>query len=103
EPAMRLYVKRYRRSHRGWTVDSEARGLSARLTRWALRSASAAIGALLLAVLTAAAAGAQTADLAVTQNSTPNPAAAGDLVNVTITVTNNGPSAASNVAMVDLL
>src|SRR5207249_10500917 len=64
-----------------------------------LRVTGTALELLLVALLTATVASAQTADLAVTQSSTPNPAMAGDVVNVTITVTNNGPSAATDGAM----
>ena len=38
------------------------------------------------------------ADLAITQAVTPNPAASGSIVTYTITITNNGPSTASNVS-----
>src|SRR4051794_19226205 len=74
----------------------------ASLGRLVLRGAAAALGVLCLAALTAAAASAQTADLAITQTTAPNPAASGDTVTATITVSNNGPGAASNVAMVYL-
>jgi uncharacterized repeat protein (TIGR01451 family)/MYXO-CTERM domain-containing protein len=67
-----------------------------------LRSAGTALGLLFVALLTAAAASAQTADLAITPTAEPNPVSAGGTVNVAITVTNNGPSAANNVAMVYL-
>ena len=61
-------------------MNGEARDLRARLTRLALRGAGAALGALVLAVLTAAAASAQTADLAVTQAPLFSPVAAGSTV-----------------------
>jgi uncharacterized repeat protein (TIGR01451 family) len=78
-----------------WRVD---------LAGWGLRSAAVAIGLLVVVLFTATAASAQTADLAVTQTAAPNPVAAGlgTPVNVAVTVTNNGPSAANNVAMVYL-
>jgi hypothetical protein len=67
-----------------------------------LRGGVTALGLLFVALLTATVASAQTADLAVTQTSAPNPVAATSLVSVAITVTNNGPSTANNVAMVYL-
>jgi len=81
-------------------VDREARDLTARFTQWALRGASAVIGLLCLAVLSAAAASAQTADLSIMQAPVFSPVAAGSQVNLTITIRNNGPSAATNVAFV---
>jgi uncharacterized repeat protein (TIGR01451 family) len=81
-------------------VDSEANRLRVRLTRLVLRGASAMIGLLCLAVLTGAAASAQTADLAVTQDPLFSPVAAGSTVSYTIRVRNDGPSAATNVVMV---
>src|SRR3954453_21370930 len=64
-----------------------------------VRGAAAAVGLLCLAVVTAAAASGQTADLVITESAAPNPVAAGSTVTTTITVANLGPSAASNVAM----
>jgi hypothetical protein len=72
------------------------------LMELALRGSLTAFGLLCLAVLSAAAASAQTADLAVTQTAAPNPAPAGTRVLVPVTATNNGPSAANNVALVYL-
>jgi uncharacterized repeat protein (TIGR01451 family) len=72
------------------------------LIKLALRGSLTAIGVLVVALLTTATASAQTADLSITQLSTPNPVAAGGKVTATITVTNNGPDAATNVALVNL-
>jgi uncharacterized repeat protein (TIGR01451 family) len=66
-----------------WRVDLAGR---------ALRGAAVALGLLVVALLTATGANAQTADLAVTQVSPFSP----------VTVTNNGPSAAANVALVNI-
>src|SRR4051794_28470221 len=96
---------RLRRGHgvgEGNVMGTTSNDWRAGLVGWSLRGAGAALGLWFVALLTATVASAQTADLAVTQSSTPNPAMAGGVVNVTITVTNNGPSAASDVAMVDL-
>jgi uncharacterized repeat protein (TIGR01451 family) len=67
-----------------------------------LRSAATALGLLVVVVVTATAASAQSADLSITQLSSPDPVAAGGKVTATITVTNNGPDAATNVALVNL-
>jgi uncharacterized repeat protein (TIGR01451 family) len=75
-----------------WPVD--LRGLT-------LRATGMALGLVFGALLTASAASAQTADLAVRLATATNTFNAGDTVNLTITVTNHGPSAATNVAMVN--
>src|SRR5689334_6876392 len=67
------------------------------LVGWVLRGAGAAVGLLIVALLTATVASAQTADVAVTLTATPNSVTAGTFISVAITVTNNGPSAASDV------
>src|SRR5215213_7899333 len=71
----------------------------------ALRGSLTALGLLCVALLTATAASAQqsqSGDLSVVGSVGPNPVAAGATVAVSITVTNNGPDAASTVAMVYL-
>src|SRR5437764_216821 len=84
-----------------WTSGTMASGVRTSGTGLALRATGMALGLLFGALLTASAASAQTADLAVSQATATNTFNAGDTVNVTVTVTNHGPSAASNVAMVN--
>jgi hypothetical protein len=80
-------------------VDSEARGLTAQWTQRALRGASAPIGALCLAVRTAAAASAQLADRSINPIvDSPDPGAAGATATCTVTVIKNGPGTATHVA-----
>src|SRR5439155_17156559 len=65
----------------------------------ALRGGLIAVGLLFVALLTATGASAQSADLSVSVVDSPDPVAAGGTVTYTITVRNNGPNAATNVAM----
>jgi uncharacterized repeat protein (TIGR01451 family) len=55
------------------------------------------------AIATVIVATAGQADLAVTKSGTPNPVLAGNKITYTITVTNNGPAAASTVTLTDTL
>lgn len=66
-----------------------------------MRGAVAVLGMVLLMLGSAMAASAQPADLSVTVSDTPDPVAAAGTITYTITVTNNGPSAATNVALVN--
>ena len=73
-----------------------------RTSPWSLvlRGGIAAIGLLLVALLTATGASAQSADLAITAfTDSPDPVAAGGTLTYTVTVINNGPNAASNVVV----
>src|SRR4051794_28701169 len=71
--------------------------------RVALRGVLTAIGVLCVALLTATAASAQTADLSINTNvDSPDPVAAGSTITYTVTVTNNGPNAATNVVLSDI-
>jgi uncharacterized repeat protein (TIGR01451 family) len=66
----------------------------------AFRAGIATIGLLFVAVLTASAASAQTADLAITSYvDSPDPVGAGDSLTYTIMVINNGPNPATNVVV----
>jgi uncharacterized repeat protein (TIGR01451 family) len=68
----------------------------------ALRAMGIALGLLFGALLTATAASAQTADLTIRIDTATGTFNAGDTVNLTITVTNHGPSAVTDVAMVNI-
>jgi uncharacterized repeat protein (TIGR01451 family) len=65
----------------------------------ARRGGLVAFGLLCVALLTATAASAQSADLSISVVDSPDPVAPGGVLSYTITVTNHGPNAATNVAM----
>jgi uncharacterized repeat protein (TIGR01451 family) len=67
----------------------------------ALRSAATALALLVVTLLTAAAASAQSADLAVTKTDILDPVVAGSNLTYTITVTNAGPNNARSVQLTD--
>ena len=86
----------------GLREDAESsvpRPRRSRCATLALHGGLTALGLLFVALLTTAGASAQSADLSISVADSPDPVAAGSTLTYTVTVTNNGPNAATNVAM----
>src|SRR5262245_16941290 len=79
--------------------SAEPRNRRAPLRTLALRGGVTAIGVLLVTLVTATAASAQSADLAITVADSPDPVAITGILTYTLTVTNNGPDAATNAVV----